>query len=88
MIQMGKRMATLALAALAGCGTTANVYTVRLPDGGQAYRVSCSGLFGAGACQRKAQEVCGGQAVRALRDVAPIGGATRELMFGCAARQS
>ncbi|KVW64282.1 OmpA family protein, partial [Burkholderia ubonensis] len=88
MSQVWKAVTVLSMAALVGCtssGPTYSAYSVRLPNGGQAYRVTCTGLFGADACQRKAQEICADQMVRPLENVAPIGSAARELTFGCGA---
>jgi OOP family OmpA-OmpF porin len=86
----------LASLGLAGCtaasGPTFSAYSVALPNGGQAYRVNCGGIFeGPQVCQREAQKICREQEVRVLEGVSPLsqthGGEpdNRELMFQCGA---
>lgn len=65
-------------ALLAACssaqGPTWNAYRVGLPNGQQAYRVDCHGLFeGQDACYSQANEICGKQPVRPIEQVAPLG---------------
>lgn len=87
-------IALLAMLGLAGCtaasGPTFSAYSVALPDGGQAYRVICGGVFeGPQVCQREAQQICHDQAVHVLEGVSPLDqtrrGApdNRELTFQC-----
>lgn len=84
----------LVILGLAGCtaasGPTFSAYSVALPDGGQAYRVICGGIFeGPQVCQREAQKICRGRDVRVLEGVSPLGQAhdgspdNRELTFQC-----
>lgn len=79
---------------LAGCtsasGPTFSAYSVALPDGGTAYRVTCYGLLeGPGTCQKKSQEVCKDQPVRMLAAESRLGGTSggkpddRNITFQC-----
>jgi len=85
---------TVALAAaLAGCSTasgpTFKAYQVNPQDGQPTYRVECHGLLqGQEVCQKKAQEMCGNQAVRPIEPVTPYGKQevdVRTLTFQCGA---
>jgi outer membrane protein OmpA-like peptidoglycan-associated protein len=81
---------TVLLAACASQGPTWNAYRVSMPNGQQAYRVDCHGLFeGQEACYSQAAEICGNQQVQPLEQVAPLGDEqhprdVRILTFQCA----
>ncbi|WP_306717251.1 OmpA family protein [Burkholderia dolosa] len=84
-----------ATALLAACsssqGPTWNAYRVGLPNGQQAYRVDCHGLFeGQQTCFSQAADICGKKQVQPLEQVAPLGDEqnprdVRILTFQCAA---
>ncbi|RQR43480.1 OmpA family protein [Burkholderia sp. Bp9131] len=82
--------ATVLLAACASQGPTWNAYRVTMPNGQQAYRVDCHGLFeGQEACYSQAVEICGKKQVQPLEAVAPLGDEqnprdVRILTFQCA----
>ncbi|MFM0487367.1 OmpA family protein [Paraburkholderia graminis] len=83
-----------ATALLAACsssqGPTWNAYRVSMPNGQQAYRVDCHGLFeGQSTCYAQAAEICGKKPVQPLEAVAPLGDEqnprdVRILTFQCA----
>ncbi|MBR8179618.1 OmpA family protein [Burkholderia ambifaria] len=81
---------TVLLAACASQGPTWNAYRVSMPNGQQAYRVDCHGLFeGQEACYSEAVEICGQKQVQPLEAVAPLGDEqnprdVRILTFQCA----
>ncbi len=82
--------ATGLLVACASQGPTWNAYRVSMPNGQQAYRVDCHGLFeGQEACYSQAVEICGQKRVQPLEAVAPLGDDqnprdVRILTFQCA----
>ncbi|WP_321857277.1 OmpA family protein [Burkholderia cenocepacia] len=82
--------ATTLLAACASQGPTWNAYRVSMPNGQQAYRVDCHGLFeGQEACYSQAVQICGQKQVQPLEAVAPLGDEqkprdVRMLTFQCA----
>ncbi|NTX25705.1 OmpA family protein [Burkholderia pyrrocinia] len=93
----GKSAFLLGLALLAGCtsasGPTYSAYTVTLPNGEPANRVTCYGLFeGPGACRKQADAICKGQPVRMLSGESRMGVTTdgkqddRNITFQCGAR--
>jgi OmpA-OmpF porin, OOP family len=82
---------------LAGCtsasGPTFSAYTVTLPDGGAAYRVTCYGLFeGSGTCQKKAEDICRDHPVKMLAAESRLGDTPggkpddRNITFQCGVR--
>ncbi|WP_175757779.1 OmpA family protein [Burkholderia ambifaria] len=81
---------TVLLAACASQGPTWNAYRVSMPNGQQAYRVDCHGLFeGQEACYSEAVEICGKKQVQPLEAVAPLSDEqnprdVRILTFQCA----
>ncbi|KKL31091.1 membrane protein [Burkholderia contaminans FFH2055] len=87
----------LGLALLAGCssasGPTYSNYSVKLPDGEPAYRVTCYGLLeGPGTCGKRADEICKGQPVRVLSTESGLGDTNngkpddRNITFRCGVR--
>ncbi|KWB12322.1 hypothetical protein WL32_38440 [Burkholderia cepacia] len=83
-------------ALLAGCtaasGPTYNAYSVALPDGAQAYRVTCHGLLeGPGACRKEAASICKEQPVTMLEAQSGLGAMSggqpddRSILFRCGA---
>ncbi|KVN17364.1 hypothetical protein WT09_14000 [Burkholderia stagnalis] len=92
----GKSVILFGLALLAGCtsasGPTYSNYTLTLPNGEAAYRVTCHGLLeGPGACRKQADEICKGQPVRMLSAESRLGVTTdgkpddRSITFQCGA---
>lgn len=81
---------TALLSACASQGPTWNAYRVSMPNGQQAYRVDCHGLFeGQQACYSQAVEICRKKQVQPLEAVAPLGDEqnprdVRILTFQCA----
>ncbi|NTX31690.1 OmpA family protein [Burkholderia pyrrocinia] len=86
----------LATVLVAGCtaasGPTYNAYSVALPDGAQAYRVTCYGLLeGPGACRKEAASICKDQTVTVLEAQSGLGVTSsgqpddRSLLFRCGA---
>src|SRR5579859_3680205 len=79
---------------LAACSTSQaphwNAYRVSLPNGQQAYRVDCHGLFeGQNACFSQANDICGKKQMQPIEQVAPLGDDqnprdVRVLTFQCA----
>ncbi|MGF6876142.1 OOP family OmpA-OmpF porin [Paraburkholderia sp. MM5477-R1] len=79
---------------LAACSTSQaphwNAYSVGLPNGQQAFRVDCHGLFeGQDACFSQAKEICGKKQMQPIEQVAPLGDDqnprdVRSLTFQCA----
>ncbi|CAB3771397.1 hypothetical protein LMG29542_06613 [Paraburkholderia humisilvae] len=79
----------------AGCttasGPTHNTDLITLPNGSQTYRVQCQGLFESGkTCAKRAEQVCGEGAVRAVSSLEPASAASgtqvdryREMTFTC-----
>lgn len=94
---MRKLVVSLAVAMwLAGCtsasGPAFSAYSVTLPDGQAAFRVTCYGLLeGPGTCERKAEEICKGQPVRRIAAESRLGGLSggkpddRNISFQCGA---
>ncbi|MGF6612725.1 OOP family OmpA-OmpF porin [Paraburkholderia sp. WSM4175] len=78
------------LAACSSQGPTWNAYRVSMPNGQQAYRVDCHGLFeGQDACFSQAKEICGRKQMQPIEQVAPLGDDqnprdVRSLTFQCA----
>ncbi|KVG57617.1 hypothetical protein WS79_15905 [Burkholderia territorii] len=81
---------------LAGCtaasGPTYNAYSVALPDGAHAYRVTCYGLLeGPGACRKEAASICKDQTVTVLEAQSGLGVTSgsqpddRSVLFHCGA---
>lgn len=81
---------------LAGCtaasGPTYNAYSVALPGGAQAYRVTCHGLLeGPGACRKEAASICKDQPVTMLETQSGLGATSggnpddRSVLFRCGA---
>ncbi|EDT37347.1 OmpA family protein [Burkholderia ambifaria] len=86
----------LATVLVAGCtaasGPTYSAYSVALPDGAQAYRVTCYGLLeGPGACRKEAASICKDQTVTVLEAQSGLGATSsgqpddRSLLFRCGA---
>ncbi|MCU9952084.1 OmpA family protein [Burkholderia sp. BKH01] len=86
----------LATVLLAGCtaasGPTYSAYSVALPDGAYAYRVTCYGLLeGPGACRKEAASICKDQTVTVLEAQSGLGATSggqpddRSLLFRCGA---
>ncbi|WP_412026101.1 OmpA family protein [Burkholderia cepacia] len=81
---------------LAGCtaasGPTYNAYTVALPNGEHAYRVTCYGLLeGPGACRKQAESICKEQPVMLLEAQSGLDATSggkpddRSILFRCGA---
>ncbi|KVG73575.1 hypothetical protein WJ33_16460 [Burkholderia ubonensis] len=94
-----KQAVLLGATVLAGCtaasGPTYTNYLESMPNGAQAYRVTCYGLLeGPGTCRKEAEAICKGQPVTIL-DGQSLRGATsggqadvRNLLFQCGAPQA
>ncbi|WDD94133.1 OmpA family protein [Burkholderia sp. FERM BP-3421] len=91
-----KRAVLLGATALVGCTTfsspTHTAYSVSMPDGVQAYRVTCYGLLeGPGSCRKAAEAICKDKPVTALEGQSLLGATsggqpdTRNLLFQCGA---
>jgi len=86
----------IVIALLAGCaaasGPTYSAYTITLPKGDVAYRVTCYGLLeGASTCSKRADEICKGQPVSVLSGESRLSDAMggkaddRNITFQCGA---
>ncbi len=89
-----KQAVLLSAVALVGCttysGPTYTAYSVSMPDGAQAYRVTCTGLLeGPGACRKAAEAICKDQPVTVLEGQSLLGVKSggqpdaRNLLFQC-----
>ncbi|KUZ77705.1 hypothetical protein WI73_20210 [Burkholderia ubonensis] len=96
-MSIGRTARLLGLTLLAGCssasGPTYSNYSVKLPNGEPAYRVTCYGLLeGPGTCRKQADEICKGQPVRVLSTESGLGDTNdgkpddRNITFQCGAR--
>ncbi len=94
-----KQAMLLSVVALAACTTSSGpmhtTYSVSMPNGAQAYRVTCYGLLeGAGTCRKEAQSICKDQPVRVLEGQSLLGATSggqtddRNLLFQCGAPQA
>ncbi|WDD90997.1 OmpA family protein [Burkholderia sp. FERM BP-3421] len=94
-----KQAVLLGAMALVGCttssGPTYTRYAVSMPNGAQAYRVTCYGLLeGPGSCRKAAEAVCKDQPVRVLEGQSLLGAMSggqaddRNLLFQCGAPQA
>jgi OmpA-OmpF porin, OOP family len=91
-----KQVVLLGAMALVGCttasGPTYTRYAVSMPNGEQAYRVTCYGLLeGPGSCRKAAAAICKDQPVRVLEGQSLLGAMSggqpdaRNLLFQCGA---
>jgi hypothetical protein len=89
-------VAVFALFVAAGCATSGpshNTDVIKLPDGTQAHRVQCQGLFeNANTCVNRAKEVCKDQTVATIASVDRVADGfvpkndPREITFVCGQR--